>query len=108
MIVNPEYPISRPSQRSSVTKPLLLVGNELIQSPTETQNGLGQWSSETNLESKEEEKRVKLLRNHRSAGDMRNHFGLTSIPAPKQIYRANTGNDPLFFLDLTYEDSDEE
>jgi hypothetical protein len=107
MIVNPEYPIPR-STRSSVTKPLLLLNSEVVTSPTEIQKGLNQWSSEASLESKEDEKRVKLLRNHRSAGDMRNHFSLTSMPAPKQIYRSNTGNDPLFFLDLTYEDSDEE
>ncbi|KAJ3255048.1 hypothetical protein HK103_006668 [Boothiomyces macroporosus] len=49
---------------------------------------------------------VKLVRNHKSAGDVRAALGgLTAIP----VTRAKpVATDPLFYLDLTFEESDED
>ncbi|KAJ3275222.1 hypothetical protein HDV01_000947 [Terramyces sp. JEL0728] len=49
---------------------------------------------------------AKLVRNHKSAGDVRAVLGgLSAIPAPKTKPLVT---DPLFYLDLTFEESDED
>ncbi len=110
-IISPAFSsIERPlvTRSSIISKPPPLLRSETSISPDEAPKNLIQWTSESNLEPKEDEKKTKLMRSHRSAGDMRSHFGLQIIPAPKKLYRNSEGNDPLFFLDLTYEDSDDE
>lgn len=59
---------------------------------------------------REESYHAKLVRNHRSTGDVRSVGGVKVFSSNSQIVtRTSTvATDPLFYLDLTFEDSDED
>jgi hypothetical protein len=109
-------PIERPLRLSLNSRPTVLFKAESLSLPSlDSNSGNSNFhSSDSSLEESKEDQdnRMKLNRNHRSAGDVRNHltgfgvFNKTGIQKP--FGASTTGADPLFFLDLTFEDSDQD
>ena len=51
--------------------------------------------------------RLKLLKSHRSAGDFRNSLGQPNVETgTNNVPTKGKTTDPLFYMDLTFEDSD--